>query len=81
MAEHLIFKTPKGEPFLKAEGTFRAMLLITISDPKYFDSKSVKMEDGKYAIKYTCLKDDIYVDVLKGLRIYFDKGTIIYNKN
>ena len=81
MAEHLIFKSPKGESFLKAEGTFRSMLLVTISDPKHFESKSVKMEDGKYAIKYTCIKDNLYVDVLNGMRIYFDKGTYIYNKN
>ena len=81
MAEHLIFRTPKGEPFLTAEGVFRAMLLIAISDPKFFDSKSVKMENGKYAIKYTCLKDDTYIEVLNGLGIYLDKGTTIYNKN
>ena len=80
MAEHLIFKTPKGDPFLKAEGTFRLMLLVAINNPDNFEVKSVKMEDGKYAIKYTCLKDDIYVDMGQ-LKIYLDKGTMIYNKS
>lgn len=76
----LLFKTPKGDAFLKVRGELRKIFIKAVKESPNFDCERVKMQGGGFRLKFTCLVDDMSLrDGYDKFVVYLDKGSIIYD--
>lgn len=76
----LLFKTNLNVAFLNLTGKVAQTIVNAMDSDPNFEIKKVKMQEGGHRIKYTYIgADDAYIGISAiGLKIYFDKGFIVY---